>query len=476
MGTMRRAEVTAGLALLVLSILLPGRPTAAGELVFVPGLTPPQRSMAAAIDVVCPKLVAPSTGFAAQDSPTGDLTRRCREMRQSANALQGQGASTFSLGLTNDQLGNALGLLTPEQATGQGRPAFNLEVNSSRAIAGRLSALRLGARGIGLSGLGLDTDGKAVAGSRLPGLDERGGDASGDGAGAAGQLGAFLNGSYSFGDKDGTARESGFDFEAGLVTAGVDYRFTDSFVAGVAVSYAKTTADFEAGLGDADTQRYGVSLYATYYAGALYVDLLAGFAWSTYDMTRRISYTAGPGAGAGAAGVVVDRTARGDTDGPQYTANVGTGYEFRPAGFTVTPFLRLEFVGLHIDGYTESGASGLDLTVKSQDVFSLQQALGGQLARPISTPLAVLVPFVRAEWRHEFLDSRRRITAKYAHDPFNIFFSIPTDDPDRDFLALAAGLSSQLRQGIAAFFNYETVLGLRGVTSHNFTGGVRVEF
>ena len=473
MRATRRSAVPAVLILLGVSIVPLGR-AAAGELVLVPGLTPAQRSMAAAIDVVCPKLLA--AGFATQDSATGDLTRRCREMRQTANALQVSGPTAFSLGLTNDQLANALGLLTPEQAAAQGGSAFNVEVNPSRAIAGRLSALRQGARGITAGDLRLDIDGKAVASSRPLGLDDRGGGASADAAGTAGGLGAFLNGSFGFGDKDGTARESGFDFEAGLVTAGVDYRFTDSLVAGLAASYSRTTTDFEAGLGDADTQRYGLSLYATNYWGALYVDLLAGFAWNIYDMTRRISYGAGPAAGGGAAGVVVDLTALGGTDGPQYTMNVGTGYEFRAAGFTVTPFLRLEFVGLHIGGYTESGASGFNLTVKSQDAFSLQQALGGQIARPLSTPIAVLVPSVRVEWRHEFLDNKRRITAKFADDPFDTFFSVPTDDPDRDFFALAAGLSAQLRHGIAAFFNYDTVLGLRGVTSHSFTGGVRVEF
>ena len=466
MRSTRRSAVRAALMLLCVSVLPLGPAAASGELVLAPGLTPPQRSMAAAIDVVCPKLLA--AGFATQDSATGDLTRRCREMRQTANALQGVGPTAFSLGLTNDQLANTLGLLTPEQAAAQGGSAFNVEVNPSRAIAGRLSALRQGARGITAGDLRLDIDGKAVASSRPLGLDDRGGGASADAAGTAGGLGAFVNGSFGFGDKDGTARESGFDFEAGLATAGVDYRFTDSLVAGLAASYSRTTTDFEAGLGDADTQRYGLSLYATNYWGALYVDLLAGFAWNTYDMTRRISYGAGPAA--------VDRTAQANTDGPQYTMNVGTGYEFRPAGFTVTPFLRLEFVGLHIGGYTESGASGFNLTVKSQDAFSLQQALGGQIARPLSTPIAVLVPSVRVEWRHEFLDSKRRITAKFADDPFDTFFSVPTDDPDRDFFALAAGLSAQLGHGIAAFFNYDTVLGLRGVTSHSFTGGVRVEF
>lgn len=471
MATIRRGAAAAVLAIAILPAVLLG-PATAGELVRAPGLTPPQQSMAAAIDVVCPKLLA--AGVVTQESAIGDLTRRCREMRQTANALQQIGATTFSLGLTNDQLAAALGLLSHEETATQGTGAIETGT-PSRDIAARLSALRQGARGITLSGLKLDIDGRSVSAAELIGLDGAGGGGAAD-RGAFGRFGAFLNGSYSFGDKDGTARESGFDSKTGLVTGGVDYRFTDSVVAGVAFSHSQTDADIDAGLGDVDTKSYGISLYGTAYWGGLYVDALVGFAWNTYDTTRRISYAAGPGAGAGAAGIVVDREAKGRTDGPQYTFTVGTGYELRQGGFILTPLLRLEFVGVLIDGYTEFGAAGLDLTVKRQDVFSLQHALGGQLARAIGTPIGVLVPYVRAEWRHEFLDHKRRITAKYARDPFNIFFSIPTDDPDRDFAALAAGLAGQFKGGVAAFLNYETVLGLRDVTAHTFTAGVRIEF
>jgi len=68
------------------------------------------------------------------------------------------------------------------------------------------------------------------------------------------------------------------------------------------------------------------------------------------------------------------------------------------------------------------------------------------------------------------------VTAKYAVDPFNTFFVIPTETPDRDYFALAVGASAQFSKGISAFLNYETALGLRSVTAHGFTGGVRFEF
>jgi uncharacterized protein YhjY with autotransporter beta-barrel domain len=240
--------------------------------------------------------------------------------------------------------------------------------------------------------------------------------------------------------------------------------------------YALTDADIDFGLGDVDSRSYGVSLYGTYYVGGLYVDLHGSFNWNTYDTTRRIFYTAGPEASGTATGLVVDRRARGDTDGHQYTVNLGAGYDFRRGPWTLTPYGRLEYLNLHIDGYTERGAQGLDLTIRSQRVESLQSALGGRVAYAISTPVGVVVPQAHAEWRHEFQNDARSITANYTHDPFDTFFAIPTDRPDRDYAALGAGVSGVFRRGVAAFLSYETILGLRDVSHHSFTGGVRVEF
>ena len=68
------------------------------------------------------------------------------------------------------------------------------------------------------------------------------------------------------------------------------------------------------------------------------------------------------------------------------------------------------------------------------------------------------------------------ITAKNVNDPFNTFFAIPSDRPDRDFFALGAGLSTVLARGLAAFVSYETILGYRDLTYHEAWAGVRMQF
>lgn len=469
-----RNRLAGALVAMLLPLPLLAPPAAAGELVFTPGLTSFQSSMGSAIDVVCPRLLA--AGFATASTPTGDLTRRCREMRQTANANQSLGPTLFSLGLDDRQLGAALGLLAPEEAAAQGTTGVETGGRPSRVISARLGAIRRGGRGAGLSELPLP------GGTRLAtDLDEpRGaglvGDASGHDTGRS-PLGAFLIASWNGGDTDPTRREAGFDFDTAQAVAGVDYRFGPGLVAGLAFLYSHTDADFDSRQGGVNTDTYGLAAYATWYSGALYVDLYADFSWSLYETTRRIVYAAAPGAGAGAAGVVVNRTARGDTDGPQGTLTLGAGYEHAAGGgFTLTPFARVEFVGLSVDGYRERGADGLDLELESQSVFSLQSILGLQVTYAISVPWGVVVPQVRGDWRHEFLDQRRLIRAKYAHDPFDVGFNLQTDRSDRDFFSVAVGVVSVFRGGVSAFLNWETLLGLRNVTTHSVAGGVRIEF
>ena len=447
----------------------------------LPNLSQTQRTMGAAIDVVCPALAnfnGGAGGSRLQNDSQRDLFFRCREMRNTAFVLSGgdprnPGMAANRMDLSSDQYQLVLLGLTHDESTGLGTGAVEVGSTQARTIGNRLATVRAGATGIRITGLPMIGGGGPVALSlpeALGGLD----------AGAAeettSRLGVFVNGHGSFGSRDATSREPGFDFHDAGVTAGVDYRFLPSLVAGLAFTFLGGKTSFDQNLGDVDTKSYGFALYGTYYAGPLYIDGSAAFAWNTYDTDRRIVYATGPGAGGTAAGLVVDRTARGDTDGRQYTFSVGAGYDFRVGGFTLTPTLRVETIYLEIDSYKERGAVGLDLHVKSQDLLSVQSGLGGRVAYSIGTPIAILVPQISVEWRHEFADNKRTITAKYIHDVTNTFFSLPTDDPDRDYISLGVGLSAYLMRGLSAFAHFETALALRHVTNHQFTAGLRMEF
>jgi outer membrane lipase/esterase len=425
----------------------------------IPGLKPPQFAVAVAIDTFCPRLQTLTLSNRGQ----ADLAARCNELEQQVNFNRFDSSFVNTLGLSNAGLADVLGKLSQAQEGSKGNTAVETAPHQFRVVAGRLASLRRGGPSISLNDFKLNVDGKAISAAQLIRLDEKGGGASADANGSS-RFGVFLNGNGSFGSRDPTDREVGFDFHTGGVTAGVDYRFTDNLILGVAFNYLRTDADMNSFLGDVATRGYGGLLYGTYYLGAFYVDASGGFTWNNYDTNRNIVYP------------TVDRTATGSTSGQEYTANVGTGYDLSLAGFTITPFGRMEYRNLAAEGFTESGALGWDLMIRGQRVQSLRSALGLQVGHSFSVPFGVLVPQVRGEWVHEYKNGSRSITATFVNDPFGTAFFIPTDTPSRNFASLAAGISGVFAKGYSAFVNYETFLGLTHETNHQFTGGVRLEF
>ena len=422
----------------------------------LPGLTPTQRSVAAGIQTVCQQLTPISNQLSGDQL---DLFNTCTGLVQNSNALQGSGAMGASFGLSSTELAAALGRIAPDEVPAMTALQVETGANQFKLIVPRLVALRQGVGGIAVN---LDLRGAPLSTAGLLQKDALGGGASAD-AGRTGRWGFFVDGNVSFGEKDTTSREVGFDFVSWGAVAGVDYRLMDNLVLGAALTYAFTDVDLDQFLGDSKTHSVGPLLYGTYYAGPLYVDAHAGATWNFYDTTRRIVFA------------TIDRTASGDTDGQEYVAGAGVGYGISRGPLTVTPFARLEYTHLDIDGYSERGAGGLDLAIRDQDIDSLQTALGAQISYAFSTPSAVLVPQVRGEWRHEFMNDSRSITARYTSDPFNTVFTVPTDDPDRDFFAVGVGMSAVFARGVGAFVHYETVLGLRDFSHHDVRVGLRFE-
>jgi outer membrane autotransporter protein len=304
-------------------------------------------------------------------------------------------------------------------------------------------------------------------------------------AGVAPKWGVFLNGAFTTGDADATSREAGFDFDGGGVTAGVDYRVTPNLILGGAFGYSMTSADFKDDSGSVDVDDFLVSLYGTYYVtDQFYVDGIASVGWSSYDLARRIQYSNPTIPSVGTGITNVDQTATADPDGFGFGIGAAAGYDFHWGGLTAGPIGRINYVRNEVDGYREQinatgPGNGLALDVDSQTVESLVTGLGAQVSYAISTKVGVIVPQLRVEWVHEFLNDSRSFQSRFVNDPTPSAATTiqwGTDDPDRNYFNLGVGVAATFARGISAFVYYETVLGLEDVTQHRVAGGVRVEF
>jgi len=379
----------------------------------------------------------------------------------------------------NDQATFALAVVTAEQAT--------VPLSSSQAslstqrqnLTTRLSALRGGATGFNIRGLTINLDSDdaftRLAGGSLP----RGGAASADDSGTfafgEGRLGAFLNGSISRATKDATSNEEGFDADSWGITAGVDYRFRDDLILGIAGGYNKSSTDIDRNGGDLDTDGYSVSLYGTYFRGEnLYLDGILTYGNNNYDQNRNIRYQV--------ADTLVAQTASADYDGHQWSAALGGGYSLSNGPWSYGPVARLEYVSADVDGYSErmsdpnANGGGWAARLDDVDQDSFTTSIGAEVSRAISTSWGVLLPQLHLSWIHEFKDDALSINGRFIQDPTRSVFNIQSDEPDSDYYNARLGVSAQFAGGASGFLYYNKVFGYRNLDVDTFGAGVRLEF
>ncbi len=429
----------------------------------------PEKEISDTVEVLCPELVRIN-----RENPLPpdqkDLLDRCREVKI-------QGEEDFS-SLSESQI-EGLKNMTSEETSTMGTMSVEITYAQAAAISGRLVTLR----GIGTAGLASGIDYRRMDPPLYAGPVTYYAAADDSGMQSIfqmGRLGAFLNGSFTTGDKDSTDFEPGFDFDSWGLTAGVDYRLMENLVLGLALGYSDTETDLDDSAGDVDADGYALSLYGIYNLEALYIDAIATYGQQDYETVRRVRYTVD---------VPVNQTFLGDSDSDEYALSLGAGYDFNRSGFTYGPYLQFNYLNTEIDGYTERPArlnpdpgSGLALAFDDQDIESFTSVVGGQASYAVGTGFGVLRPHVRLDWEHEYSNDQRLIKARFLNVPddpaaiVNNRILIPTEDPDRDFFNLGLGVSATFPRGIMAFVDYATILGLEDIDLHQIAGGLRLEF
>lgn len=431
--------------------------TLLNPLASLPGLSGPQRAMARTLDTLCPRLNA-IAGQRALTAGEQDLLTQCRVLI--SGSLTNPGAAA-----------QGVAAITPEQASAPRKLTTRITGAQVDNISTRLTALRRGARGVSLRNLTFNLEGRRIDGGNIAGLLEQvaetGGGASADEAFPFERLGIFVNGNIDWGSKDRSANEDGFDFKTLGVTAGVDYRFLDGLVLGFAIGYGDSDVDIDANGGDLQAQSWSSTLYGTYYAtDHFYIEGSATYGWGSFDQSRNISYSLLGGA----------REAKADFDGDQHALMAGAGYDLVRGAGILDLYGQVRYVKADLDGYREQGASGLDLSINSQESTSLEGVLGVNYTRSISTAKAVLLPQAWFEWLHEFDSGDDQVTGSFVNDPSRIPFALATDKFDSDYFRLGLGLGAQFGQGRTAFLSYDAAIGLNNYTQQAVTIGMRLEF
>ena len=401
------------------------------------GQTELQQTTGDLISKVCGLLkedYAPPREVNPAKNPTQDLFNQCNAMIQTATGTNVKGNN---LDINDDELASALQNVANEEMATPSRNATSTLSGQIAEVNSHLFDIHKISQSVG--GSSGDDD------SSL--LDNR--------------LSFFVNGVGGFGDIKASDRENSSDFYSAGVVLGLDYRFTNNFVSGVAFGYSHLDSDFQNNInvsgGGVDSDMYNLSIFAAYDPADFYVDGTFTYGWSDYDIERGVVILESDDSTSKGGS---NRVAKADADGEQYSAGLGFGYNYNYDAFNINPYFRLDYYHGTIDSYTETGALGLNLAVDEQNFDSLQTLLGVQLAYAFSHSYGVFIPQFNVGWHHEILNDSRAINARYiAADDLssNPTLTARTDTPDRDYATLGFGFSSVFQGGVQVFFNYQAL-------------------
>ncbi|WP_172150235.1 autotransporter family protein [Pseudomonas tumuqii] len=220
----------------------------------------------------------------------------------------------------------------------------------------------------------------------------------------------------------------GYDTKTyGLVLA-YDRPVSENTRVGVSAGYANSTIDGNNSSGETTIDSYQLTGYLNYTPGPWYVQGALTAGMDRYEGERQIIF---PG---------VNRVAKSDYDGQQYTALVSAGKHFYfDQEVTVTPFASLQTSLLKVDGYNEHGAGGLNHRVDDQDYNLTQSGVGVKVERVIRSGASTYSPEVHVKWMHDFSDTTIEQTAVLTGG--GSAFNVEGIEQNRDLYNVGAGIT-----------------------------------
>jgi outer membrane autotransporter protein len=292
---------------------------------------------------------------------------------------------------------------------------------------------------------------------------------------AYGRIGAFANLQYAKADYDENDYAAGYDADITGLTAGADYRLSDSAILGAALNYGSANIDYDSDSGRLEVDEWGITLYGSYFLeNGFFIDATAGYGRDDYNMHRKVHYTV--------SGTPARQTVESDPNGDRYSFSIGGGYDIARGGWTITPTARVDYIRNDVDSFKEktsdptAEAGGMAMSIDSEDYTSLTSNLGGIVSFASSQSWGVLVPQVHAEWVHEFDNDQQSIDGYFIADVNQEGFVVENTRPDRDYFNVGVGVSGQFAEGKSAFLLVDSILGYEDLSYYSIRGGVRMEF
>jgi subtilase-type serine protease len=210
-----------------------------------------------------------------------------------------------------------------------------------------------------------------------------------------------------------------------------------------------------------NTNAYRFAVYGTNSFGPAFVEGRAGYSYDQITTSRFLNFDD------------FDQTALGSTHGQEASMRAAAGYSFIVDRFRVEPSAGIAFDHLTRSGYTETGASDVDLNVASSTLDSLRLSAGVRATGAFDLGGGFTAqPEVRARYEQHLLSEIPTTTLDFAGAPGDPF-TIVGSRPGREAAVLGTGVTIGNGGGFALFADYTAELRAHE-TTQSVVAGLRV--
>jgi len=427
--------------------------------------------VAEVLDSACIALAGLSTRTAEQE----DLLLRCRELQRNS-------------GPNPDDVSEALETLDPDVALAMTGAGLEVVTTQMSNVNGYLIEARNNPGGRGQFRLAVATPDGALPLSFLPSnllaanaaqaAEEE--SAEGQDLGPDfGRWGFFASGTIGRGDYRDGERTPDYDYSSGNLTAGVDYRLSDSVILGAGLGFSRNNTDLRNDGGSLDTTGFNLIGYASWYnQSQWFVDGVLTLGRNDYDLLRNLRYTI-PAVGSGI--TTINQVASSNTKGDQLGASLAVGRDWQKGPWSINSYLRANYLSTDYDAYQERmianlPGAGLALAVDARKLTNTSTTLGGKATYVLSRDWGILMPHGQLEWERSYEDDATQLVTRFLADPTGTTFVQFGDEIDDNFFNVGVGVSALWPGGRSAFLAYERLLGSSRLSQDTLSLGVRVEF
>lgn len=262
-------------------------------------------------------------------------------------------------------------------------------------------------------------------------------------------------------DIDGDAYSPGLDGSSYSLALGANYRMSDAFSFGAAISVGNQEADTGA-IGNIDGVSVIGSVYVQYQNGGFYLRGEAGGGSSTLDITRNVEI--GP----------LLRRHTGSPAVSQEAASGEIGYMFQGDSIQHGPFASIAWQRLTVEAYREDDNASTAMNFSEFERRSELASLGYQIQGAVDTGGGVWRPFVRVAWVDENETDQTVVNA--GSNSMNGRFTMGGYTPSEDWYTASIGLSAEFGESLSGFLSLNGHFGDDQQDSGDVAFGVRKTF